>query len=854
MRRGAGQSWSSRPGAGDRDRSELQLLACRRGVVAASVQLKLLAASVVIAALAAASPSSAAIAKAEQPTRVLVVVMDSAETKVAPDYSGRLVEALVEHFDATVERVPADGYTRGKIAQVDRLIVVGADPSIGLPQAFLAEANAFDIPTLWAGYGLDQLPTDVEERFGLAVGYAESEEPPIALEYRGRSYPAAQRIHHIVDVTSSAVKVLARFSAEHSSYPYVAHSGNLWYVNAVPIMAGDYPDEQRDSPILVLADVLHDFIGEDHPEELRAVIRLEDVSAHVDPDRLRPVVEYLASVGAAFVIGVIPAQRLSDGSLLRLEDDAELVAILRWAQDHGGSIALHGYHHTFGTGEDSEFWDENLDAPLAGEKSSDYEFKVEDGIRILRDLGLEPLLWETPHYAASPVGYRVFANYFSHAIENRAPVNWLPYVSGPDDAGSILIPENVGYIESGDAPPSGQSVEDQLQRARLLKIVRDPWAVGFYHPVEVPLEELQALVEGLRDLGYVFTDVSDLGLYVSSDHRPGWTTGLRNALGPERELLGLRLRDWAQERFPWWSTAARVPWGILLVGAFLVLFTVRLGEQWKAGDSAAQTLTGDEGRPWVDRYGRSAGMAALFLMVVIASVIVSAGTDQTGPMAGKGGTPSVDSRREGNASLPGVVASPPVGPLSRPTETSDWELSVYYTVVEDYYAGRPAIVSGCAALECSGGNEPLGAFPDDFVAAVMEEGTGRITTPSADGRNYLNWSSSTGFWLDFYPRDARGFVLRPFRSAAAPPDMGFGTRIRITDCGADLLTGGTIDAEACEDLISAHWVVRDRFEVVPTGRRLDLYIGEESAPAFAARSPFVIHTDSASVRTMDGDG
>lgn len=817
--------------------------------------MKILAAGSVAAVLTAASFATTAAADAEQPTRVLVVVMDSVETADTPDYSGRLVEALVEHFHSTVERVAADRYTTGMIAHADRLIVVGADPSIGLPQAFLTEAKGFNIPTLWAGYGLDQLPTDIEARFGIAVGYADTDEAPVAVEYGGRSYPASQRAHHIVDVTSPAATVLARFSAEHSSYPYIAHSGNLWYVNGVPIMAGDHPDELRDGPILVLADVLHDFIGEEHPDDLRAVIRLEDVSAHVDPGRLRPVVEYLASVGAPFVIGVIPAQRLSDGGLLRLEDKPELVAVLRWAQDHGGTIALHGYHHTFGTGEDSEFWDEELDAPLASETSSDYKFKLEDGIRILRDLGLEPLLWETPHYAASSLGYGVFADYFSHAIENREPVNWLPYVSGPDEAGSILIPENIGYIEPTGTASGGGSVRDQLQRARLLKIVRDAWAVGFYHPVEVPLGELQALVEGLSDLGYVFTDVRDLGLHVSYDYRPGWISSVRNALGVDRELFLLRLRDWVQAEFPWWPTAVRVPWDTLLVGGFVVFFVVRLRGQWRAADSASQTLTGQEGRPSLGRYGPSAAVAAVFLTVMLVSAFESISTQGAGNNLAHDPTTSVDTfAGDPNASLAGMPASPQRRPTPVVSETSDWELSVFYTVVEEYYSGRATTVTGCRALECSSGSKLLGTFPGDFVTAVMEEGTGRITTPSSDGRNYLNWSSSTGFWLDFLPRDARGFVLRPFQSVAAPPDMGFGTTIAITNCGADLLTGEAIDAGVCEHLRSAQWVVRDRFEIAPTGHRLDLYIGEQTGPTFAARSAFVVHTTSASLRARDLDG
>ena len=237
------------------------------------------------------------------------------------------------------------------------------------------------------------------------------------------------------------------------------------------------------------------------------------------------------------------------------------------------------------------------------------------------------------------------------------------------------------------------------------------------------------------------------------------------------------------------------------------------------------------------RYGPSAAVAAVFLTVMFVSAIESISTQGDGNNLALDPTVSVDaSAGDPNASLAGMPASPRRRPPPAVSETSDWELSVFYTVVEEYYAGRVATVTGCGALECSSGSQLLGTFPGDFVTAVMEEGTGRITTPTSDGREYLNWSSSTGFWLDFHPRDARGFVLRPFQSVAAPPDMGFGTTIAITNCGADLLTGEAIDAGVCEHLRSAQWVIRDRFEVAPTGRRLDLYIGEQTGPTFAARN------------------
>src|SRR5262249_60210102 len=122
--------------------------------------------------------------------------------------------------------------------------------------------------------------------------------------------------------------------------------------------------------------------------------------------------------GIPFVMAVIPAQRFADGSIVSLRSRPSFVAALRRATRKGATIALHGYHHTFGSGEDFEFWDEERNAPLAGETWQMDAAKIEDGIRILRNQRLEPRLWETPHYAASPLAYRVFARYFPHAIQH----------------------------------------------------------------------------------------------------------------------------------------------------------------------------------------------------------------------------------------------------------------------------------------------------------------------------------------------------------------------------------------------------------------------------------------------------
>ncbi|WP_306205206.1 hypothetical protein [Actinoplanes sp. RD1] len=165
-----------------------------------------------------------------------------------------------------------------------------------------------------------------------------------------------------------------------------------------------------------------------------------------------------------------------------------------------------------------------------------------------------------------------------------------------------------------------------------------------------------------------------------------------------------------------------------------------------------------------------------------------------------------------------VTASPSAG----------WEVTVYYTAVEEFHDGDGETVTGCRTIRCAHGDADLGDYPADFVAAVEEEGTGR----TASGR-YLNWSYDVGFWLDTAPRDTAGRALRPFVSAAADPGvLAAGTRFRIASCGhAD--DGSAPAAEVCNRLRAGAWRVTDEFTPGRGGaRHIDAYIGEETGPGF----------------------
>ncbi|WP_433795980.1 hypothetical protein [Actinoplanes sp. CA-252034] len=172
--------------------------------------------------------------------------------------------------------------------------------------------------------------------------------------------------------------------------------------------------------------------------------------------------------------------------------------------------------------------------------------------------------------------------------------------------------------------------------------------------------------------------------------------------------------------------------------------------------------------------------------------------------------------------------APSRSPSAATRTSSDWEITVYYTAVEEFHDGAPEQVTGCRTMDCSDGDDALGTYPADFVEAVRDEGTGRTRS----GR-YLNWSYDTGYWLDSAPRTSSGGSLVPFVSAAADPGvLPRGTRFTIAGCGSQE-DGSTAPAAVCSALRDADWTITDEFTPGLGGpKHLDAYIGEETGPGF----------------------
>lgn len=323
------------------------------------------------------------------------------------------------------------------------------------------------------------------------------------IEYRGQRFAVAGNFY--TRFVARGVPVFGSIEGTARS-PFAVIDGSAAFIAAPLDFGRDIVDPYDDGGRIAALDALREVLGL-RPAARVALLRLEDVSVQVPSDRMWAIVRYLASRHLPYGIGVIPDQLIKGVTLKTLPEDPDLVAALRFAQDHGARIVLHGLHHSFNSPEDYEFWDNVHNRPLPEDSVAWMSGKLNAGLTIERGLGLHPLMWESPHYAASPLDYRVIRHFFTASWERRRPVAFAPWPLDNDEYHSILLPENLGYISLSD---QAMTLPKMLARARALTVCQDCVAAGFLHPATVALADVIDYINGLQALGYRFVDPMDL--------------------------------------------------------------------------------------------------------------------------------------------------------------------------------------------------------------------------------------------------------------------------------------------------------------------------------------------------------
>ena len=481
---------------------------------------------------------------------------------------GQELATLLGHFSAQSTIIEQSFYEAGMLQAYDMVFYMGGSHR-EINTAFLSDVAATTKPVAWMGRGLDWLANSMPLT-NLGFDYARVDSSGVfkTVTYKDASLAKTDPIANVTYVTDDQrAEVVARMQGEGEEAPYVIRCGNFWYFADLPMVGNDINGlyspvgATDDSAYLVLADLLHDITGLDHPVQKRAMVRIEDIHPNTDIDRLDSVVNYLYHKQVPFGIALVPVYKNpATGEEVHLADRPDFVAAIKDAQSKGAIIVMHGYTHQR-VGEtvvDYEFWDRDTHAPPAGETPESVRARVDAAIAETAAAGIYPQIWETPHYAASDMAHGVIAERF-RAVWERNVAPFFPYPVVLPATGQTDLPETLGYVNPSEGyPGQGHAAEDLLRTARKQEVVRDGYAAFFFHPM-IDGSELRHMVDGLRDEGYYFVSPAQVaGLPVQAVTYPSWFSDI---LWRISDRLGSILPDYG------WDT-----WIVTFITLFVILY------------------------------------------------------------------------------------------------------------------------------------------------------------------------------------------------------------------------------------------------------------------------------------------
>lgn len=282
------------------------------------------------------------------------------------------------------------------------------------------------------------------------------------------------------------------------------------------------------------------------------MLRLEDIGPggyYSTPEglgKLRAVFDYLHQQHVHYSMAVVPRWiNISqdgiryDRAIDQLDDDyiQAFDRILRDAEEHGGSIGMHGYTHQVGdvhredghqaSGLGNEF--NVIDMPETA-TTAFAEQRVQEGYRRFRLANLSPHFWEAPHYHTTPEQDKVFRSHFGLfyqpdvTIDPNPPAaqyeNVLNKGFGNTSLGNVFVPTTLSYI------PSGKDEKFILNQMGKMERINS----FFYHPFLefshlVPVVDdggEQILQDGIPQYQYAGENKSVLQRLITQIHLKGY--------------------------------------------------------------------------------------------------------------------------------------------------------------------------------------------------------------------------------------------------------------------------------------------------------------------------------------------
>lgn len=421
------------------------------------------------------------------------------------------LNALLYRFDVEVNTIQENDYELNDIDEYEYIFVMGLEGEFK-NSFFREEIRKTRKIVCWVGKGIELLLRDNEydieykgmnsNIIGFYYGTKETE------LYKMKKF----NLNYLENIpildqkykgNEGEVEIFSYLSDGRNMYPYILKNKNLWYISFMdPYTVSFY----------LLADILYEIFNVEPPKENQVYVRLEDIHLLRDINKLKAVAEYLHSENVPFMIALIPAYLDQETlNITTISDNAEFGETIRYLQELGGSVILHGYQHSiagqFVTGEGYEFWNGLKDEPLDVNMEEWVYQKVGDGVTECIKNGIYPLGFEAPHYAADLRVYKELKKYFSTYIgrlqlnDTKYSVLQFPYNIYNSQRVNKLIPENLGYVKEEDG-----TLDKILENMDEISVVRGHMA-GVYFHTYLDVEYIKKIVDELKDRGYSFYDM-----------------------------------------------------------------------------------------------------------------------------------------------------------------------------------------------------------------------------------------------------------------------------------------------------------------------------------------------------------
>lgn len=519
---------------------------------------------------------------ADRKDSVLIVYSQTEEEQIK---DVRILETLVGQFRDDYKIIEDADIGQENLNDFDYVIYLGAGRK-ALSESLLETFNNYEGPFFAINHNAEQF----KEKMPWLNINGEALVNKVEVPDNQSQNLTEERIVYDVTGNGTAVSLVGNKVDGSGSVPLLLNSNNIYYFAGQNLYN---PFEEYITQSLI------NFFGEEG-KGITKYLRLEDVHPMVDPDQLREQAEFLKEKDIPYMVAVIP-EYTNNGKTVHLVDSPKLVKTLKYMQNNGASIVLHGYKHQYRsseTGEGFEFWDAENDRPIyqpANEKAkqrSDFttyaayeayveegeeyersymENAIESGIEELVAHDLYPVAFEAPHYAISQQGYKIVSEHFSSYVGQLqlTDLTWKgefapPYESRPEFVhGMTVYPETLGYIEEGD----DKAIEKMQKKIEIKSKYNHSYLSAFYHPY-LGLEGLKEVVKNLNEVDGTWLDlkqrdnrvqVNDISIFTKDGEYQVEKPFL--ASDYERNLLIRKSLIWC------------IP--VLLVGVTLVIFLIR---------------------------------------------------------------------------------------------------------------------------------------------------------------------------------------------------------------------------------------------------------------------------------------